>query len=166
MTHEIASAARSKMLRWALYFIGGIALILVVFQLGMFVGFRKARFSFRWADSYHRTFGGPRGGWWQDFTGDDLINGHGVAGQVIKIDGNSLVIKGKEAVERIVVVSASTTIRGGRDTMSASDIKVDTKVVVIGTPQTDGSIMAKLIRVFDSNLPMIRSRHSGFRFFR
>jgi len=123
--------------------------LLAVFSTGVFVGARKAAFSYRWGENYHQLFGGPRNGFLQDFKGSDFTGGHGTVGAVIKIESNTLVIKGPDGVEKKVAVDAQTTIRRGTDTIKISDIAANNTVVVIGSPQNDGTIQAKLVRVFD-----------------
>ncbi len=153
---------QTKYFKWPLLALGAVIVLLLVFQLGMFVGLRKAGFSYRWADNYHRNFGGPRGGFMGEFMGDfmgrDFINGHGTVGTVVKVEGSSLVIRGRDNVEKIINLTDKTAINLGRQAAALSDIKVDNGVVVIGSPQDDGSIEAKIIRVFDiNNLPSLPS---------
>jgi len=134
--------------KWVLIGLAGLILLLLVFQLGMFVGFRKANFAFRWGDNYHRMFGGPRGGFMRDFAGRDFTSGHGVAGTVISFDENTVVVKGSDDVEKVVITTPDTVVKRGRQTIQLSSLNADDRVVIIGTPQDDGSIAAKLIRVF------------------
>jgi hypothetical protein len=136
--------------KWLLMGLGGFIVLLLVFQLGMFVGYRKANFTFRWGDNYHRMFGGPQGGFMRDFAGRDFTSGHGVAGQVVQVEDGLLIIKGSDEIEKIVTVKPETIIRRGRQTIKLSDLKIDDRLVVIGVPQDDGSIEARIIRLFDS----------------
>lgn len=131
--------------------IGVFIILLLVFQLGVYVGFRKAQFSFRWGDNYHRNFGGPRGGFLRDFEGKDFINGHGISGTIAKIDGNNIIIKDRDGVEKIIIVTNSASIKKGRADIRLSDLKIDDRMVVIGSPKDDGSIEAKIVRIFDSS---------------
>lgn len=140
---------KSKTFHWIVAAIGVAIILLAVFQLGMFVGFKKATYSFRWADSYHRTFGGPRGGFLRDFEGRDFISGHGSAGFIAKIDGVNLIVKGQDGAEKILTMTSSTTIMRGRDVIASDKLKVDDRIVSVGSPNADGSIEAKIIRVFD-----------------
>lgn len=144
---DLTKFLQSKKFRVALYVIAALVIALVVFGAGMAVGFKKANFSYRWGENYHRNFGGPRGGFLRDFDGRDLINTNGVSGQIIKIAGPTLVIKGRDNVERIVLVNATTVIRRFRDTISSVDLNVNDIVVVIGEPNDAGQIDAKFIRV-------------------
>ncbi len=138
---------KSKTFKIILGTIGIVILILLIFQAGMFVGFKKAGFSYKWGENYHRNFAGPRGGFFQEMRGRDFIDAHGVFGQIIKIDGSTLVIKGRNNVEKIIVLKDDTVIRRLQDTLKPSDLKVDDLIVVIGSPNDAGQIEAKLIRV-------------------
>lgn len=143
--------------------VGGLIVLLLTFHLGTLVGFHKARFALDWGDNYHRNFGGPRGGFLRDFTSRDYMNGHGTAGTVVRIDGQSVVVKDGEGVEKIATVGEKTSIMRGRSTVALSDIKPDEQVVVIGTPKEDGTIDAKIIRLFpmgQSRLPAAPMMHS------
>lgn len=121
--------------------------LLLIFKLGMLVGFRKAGFSYKWGENYHRNFAGPRGGFFGDSFGKDFIEAYGTFGQIIKIDGSTLIVKGRENVEKIVLVKENTTIKHLRETIKLSDLKVDDYIVVIGEPNDKGQIEAKFIRV-------------------
>ncbi|TSA46642.1 hypothetical protein D4R52_00040 [bacterium] len=141
---------QSKQFKWILGSIGALIVLLAVFQAGIFVGTRKADFSFRWGENYHRVFGGPGGGFLQNFSGKDFISGHGTAGIVIKMNADSLVVKGSDNVEKTINLGKNTTIRKGMADIKITNIAVNDRVVIIGAPRTDGTIDAELIRVFDA----------------
>ncbi len=131
--------------------------LVLVFGAGVKVGTMKAMYSYRWAENYHKNFGGPRGGFLGDlrsFPQGDFINGHGVFGSIIKIDGNTIIAKDKDDVEKTILVSDSTIIQKGREKVKLSDLKVDEDIVIIGSPNEEGQVEAKLIRVFDGVVPM------------
>jgi hypothetical protein len=140
---------QSRIFSSTLVVVSAVIVLLLVFALGAFVGFQKARFSFGWGENYHRVFGGPRGGFLPNFVGDDFINGHGTFGTIIKLEPGLLVVKGQDGVEKAFSIGDDTTIEKGRTVLTSNDLKVDEQVVVIGSPKTDGSIEAKLVRVFD-----------------
>lgn len=127
-----------------------IALIiaLLIFQLGMFVGFRKANYAFGWGDNYHRIFGGPRGGILRDFSGNDFVNGHGIAGTITKIDGETIIVTGNKNIEKAIICDDETLISAGRSTITLDNLKSGDKVTVIGKPNNDGTITAGIIRLF------------------
>ncbi len=153
---------QSKKIKITLLALGALMILLFVFQAGMIVGFRKADFSFKWGENYHRNFGGPPGGFLggfikDDFLGRDFMAGHGVFGQIIKIDAStdseqiaSLVIKGSDNVEKIVLVKKDTAINRFQEKIKVADLKIDDQIVVIGDPNDSGQIEAKLIRIMSA----------------
>ncbi len=121
--------------------------IVFVFGVGIFVGQERAQFSFRWAENYHRNFGGPSQGVFGNFPDQDFTNSHGIFGSIIKIDGNSLIIKGQDNIEKTAVISNGTTIINQSGEMQPSWLKVNDRVVIIGSPNDQGQVDAKFIRV-------------------
>lgn len=143
---------QSKKFKIILITIGALVVLLFVFKAGVFVGYKKAHFSYKWGENYQRNFAGPRGGFFGNFGrgfGDrDYTNAHGTFGSIIKIDGSTLIVKGSDNVEKTILVSDKTTITSRRETIKTSDLKVDDRIVIIGSPNEQGQIEAKLIRVF------------------
>src|SRR3990167_8761290 len=154
-------------LKWVIIGLTGFVVLVLVFGAGVKVGTLKARYSYRWADNYHKNFAGPRGGFlgdWQRFPAGDFISGHGAFGEIIEVKDNGFVIKGRENVEKVIVTDEETTITKGRETIK-DGLKVGDRIVIIGTPNDEGQIEAKLIRVFDGEtkgLPYKRSRSIPF----
>src|SRR3989338_4980905 len=63
-------------LKWVIIGLAGFVILVLVFGAGVKVGTLKARYSYRWADNYHKNFAGPRGGFlgdWQRFPAGDFI---------------------------------------------------------------------------------------------
>jgi len=141
-------------LKWIIVGLAGFVVVFLIFGVGMFVGGMKARFSYRWAESYHKNFAGPRGGFLGDwripipFPGD-FIEGHGTFGEIIKINDSDLIVKGQGDVEKVILITADTIIEKGRDTIKKENLKVGDRIVIIGSPNEQGQIEAKLIRVFN-----------------
>ena len=75
----------SKLFKAIIISVAGLIILVFVFGLGILVGTKRADFSFRWAEEYHRNFGGPQGGFFGDMMGQDFTNANGVFGQIIKI---------------------------------------------------------------------------------
>lgn len=140
----------SRRFKWAISIVGGMAVALIIFQIGVFVGFHKAGFSYKYGENYHKLFGGPRGGFMGEMEGEDFVNGHAVAGSIAKIDASTIIIKSQDGVEQTIVIGKDSTIRKGRRDIKIIDLKNDDQIVVIGAPQSDGSIEAKILRVFDA----------------
>ena len=141
---------QTKLFKGIVLGIAGLIVLAFVFGLGIFVGTEKAEFSFKWADDYHKNFAGPQAGFLGNMMGQDLTNGNGVFGQIIKINGETLVIKGRDNVEKNVLVSDKTTIVFQRKNIKLSDLKINESVVVIGDPDNNGQIQAELIRAMPS----------------
>lgn len=138
-------------LKWILIGLAGFVIVLLILALGIFIGGMKASFSYRWAENYHKNFGGPRGGFMGGFPGfpdRDFIEGHGAFGEIVKINDSDLVIKGRDDVEKVILITKDTVIKKARKTIKKEDLKVGNAVTIIGAPDKEGRIEAKLIRVF------------------
>ena len=127
--------------------------LLLGFQLGLMVGFKKASFSYQWGDNYHRNFAGPRNGFLGNFDRNDFMDAHGVIGQIVKIDPSTIIIKDHDNLEKIVLVNDKTIINRFRENIKLSDLKIDDVVVIIGDPNNSGQIAAKLIRLLPPPMP-------------
>jgi hypothetical protein len=137
-------------IKWLIVGFMIMALFVLVFAFGVWIGNEKAKFSYNWADNYHKNFAGPQNGFsqnWRDMPGGDFINAHGVFGEVIKIDENSFVIRGRENIENIIIVSQDTVIKRLSSDIKLKDLKIGEFVVIIGSPNNSGQIEAKLIRI-------------------
>jgi hypothetical protein len=144
---DINNIFESKLFRGIILSIAGLIVLIFVFGLGVSVGTKRADFSFKWAENYHKNFAGPREGFFNDFMGKEFIDANGVFGQIIKIGEQSLTIKGRDDVEKIVLTDEKTTIRFQNVNIKFNELKVDESIIVIGEPNDKGEIEAKLIRV-------------------
>lgn len=144
-------------LKWVVIGLAGFAVVVLIFGAGMVVGGMKAKFSYRWAESYHKNFAGPREGFlgaWRSISPlpGDFIESHGAFGEIIQIDETGLVVKGRGEVEKLIIATQDITIQKGRETLKKEELKVGDRVVIIGSPNEEGQIEAKLIRIFDGEL--------------
>jgi hypothetical protein len=145
---------KHDILKWIIVGLLAIVAIVLVFGLGVFVGEKKAKFSYHWAENYHRMFAGPKAGFLGNLRMppfppfDEFIEGHGTFGEIIKIEGNNLVVKGRGNVEKAIVITEKTVIKSGREDIKFSDLKIGDMIVIIGSPNDKGQIEARLIRVF------------------
>lgn len=142
-----------RALKWAIIGLAGFVVVVLIFGAGIFVGGVKARFSYRWAENYHKNFAGPRGGFLNDWQSmpllpGDFIEGHGVFGEIIELKDDGFVVKGQNDIEKIVITTKNTVIKKGMKT-AQDGLRVGDRVVIIGSPNDQGQIEAKLIRVFD-----------------
>ncbi len=80
-----------------------------------------------------------------------MSNTHGGVGTITAmVTPSTLTIQTREGVDQTVVVSTSTMIRGVRDTGTAPPLLVGDQIVVLGQPDNQGHINAKLIRVLSA----------------
>lgn len=121
--------------------------VILIFSFGVFVGHKKAYFSYRWSDNYHRDFwgGSPK-----FFKPKPYFSGHGAFGEVIDVGSKQLIIEDSDDVEKVILTSDKTKIIEGFQEIGLDKIKVGDKIAVIGAPKenNNGKIEARLIRLF------------------
>jgi len=127
---------QSSLFKGIIIGLGCLIILIFVFNLGIFVGTKKADFSFKWAGEYHRDFGG-------------FLSPYGSYGQIISINDNILTVKDNDAdkTEKNILIGNNTTIIFQRKNIKLSDLKIGDNIVTIGNPNSDGQIQAELIRV-------------------
>ncbi len=144
----------SKYFRIGAAVVGLFLVSILSFAGGVTVGFRKAMFSTTFGEHYERNFlrglgdreDGPMR--MKKIDGKGMRNGHGIAGEILSLSGDSIVIKNKDNQENTVRINEGTLINRGRDTIAIGSLSVGDRVVVIGKPMEDGVIAAHLIRIF------------------
>ena len=150
---DVKNMLQSKMFYKVLCGVGVALVLVLVFHAGVLLGYHKANFSYRWGENYHRNFGGPKGGFvgmGMRMMGGDYLNPRGTFGKVIKVELPVVVVQGRDDAEKSIVISSDTVIRRFQDTLKDTDIKVGDSLVVIGEPNNNGQINAKLIRMIPS----------------
>ena len=147
---NIKEMIRSKTVRAVLIGAGGVAVILSIFQLGAAIGYRKAAFSYRMGDNYHKIFDGRPGDRNPGLPPQGLMPGHGAAGSIMKMDIPNIIIETPDNTEQSIVTDERTIVKRFRETIKPGDLMVGDTIVVIGSPNEDGQIEAKLIRTIPS----------------
>ncbi len=167
---EIAEIVSTKTFKAIFLLDALLVVVLLSFSAGISVGLHKARYSYRWGENYEqnfmsqrhpmmdpRTFGDgpsqPGPGEMLGRGGEErqMRNASGLAGTIVSVVDNLIVIKDRENKENTVNVSEKTIIKSGRDDIGIGDLKVDEKIVIIGNPGENGTVSADLIRVFEAN---------------
>lgn len=127
----------------AVTIIGFLFIAVAIFAAGMAVGFHKAAFDRTWRDSYEHNFG--------SFPGSPfsrrLPNPHGASGQIVSVSLPTFTIVGPSEDEKVVKLSSMTIIRRGATTATSTDLVAGENAIVLGHPDTDGSIDAVFIRL-------------------
>lgn len=83
------------------------------------------------------------------------MNEYGTAGAIVKIEGSNLIISGRDNIEKSILVSTSTIIRMYQDTLHPADLKAGQQITVIGSPNNQGQIEAKFIRLLPESRGMM-----------
>lgn len=142
-----------KALKVTLIILIAFIVALLIFKLGILVGSKKALFSCRWAERYAPNFFGPRPDmprrFFEEFDERNLMRAYGTLGKIIQIntEEKSIVVKNEQEPEKIALISSDTIIERGRTKILFSDLKVDDFVAIIGAPNNEGKIQARIIRV-------------------
>lgn len=147
MTIDTNKIVQSKVFKGIAVGIGVLLILSVGFKMGLIIGVKKADFSCRWSDNYHRNFGGPKAGMMMGFKDREFIDANGTVGQIIQITSSTLVVKGVNDVEKVILITDKTSIQRFRDAIKIIDLAVNDNVIVIGEPNDDGQIEAKFVRV-------------------
>jgi len=144
---------QSKIFRRVLIAVALLAIIFVSFGAGVFMGYRKASFSYAWSENYDRNFGGPHHGIFGispaslPGPGQDFMGAHGTFGTILDVATSNIALNSTNGAERTVRLSSSTVIKENSGDISSSDLEAGESIVVIGSPDGQGQINALLIRV-------------------
>ena len=152
MKEDIKKVFESKVSFRILCGIGVIIVALLIFSAGVTVGFNKASFGRAWGENYERNFGPRPSG--PLFGQDNFPNGNGAIGKIIKIELPTIIVQDKNNLEKVILIDTNTQIQEMRGNVATGDLKIDDFVVVIGTPNPQGQIEAKFIRVMPLGMPV------------
>ena len=126
-----------------------LAGVIFVFHMGEEFGYRKAEIMDHMSGGYNKAFGprdsrrnGPMG-----YLFDDQTGTHGVAGKIISVTAEKILVEGNEGIEKTIIIDKDTLIKKQRETVLPETLKANDFIVVIGSPDTNGQIKAKIIRI-------------------
>ena len=142
---KILSIFESKISVKILYSIGSLVILILVFSIGVSVGFHKASFGRAWGDNYEKNFGMMPGR--PGFGKDNFPNTHGAVGKIIKIELPTIIVQDKNLVEKVILLEEDTRIQKMKQEIKTNELTLNDFVIIIGSPNTQGQIEAKLIRV-------------------
>ncbi len=140
----------SKTARRIIISIAALIVVLLFFELGMLVGYKKGTFACRLSDNYFRIFGDERGermGLGMQIPKGEMPGGHGATGKIVHIELPAIVVVNPNKIEKSIYITDDTIIKKMNETISASDLKTDDTIVVVGSANNQGQIEARLIRV-------------------
>jgi hypothetical protein len=144
---QIKQVLKKSNVKSGVCILGSIFVALIIFQAGMFVGFKKASFSFRAGEQYFRQMNGRPNDQFMGMNRGDFPNSHGATGKIISIKLPSVIIADKDSTEKTIIISTSTDIKKFKDSVKAEDLQVNDFVTVIGNPNDKAEVEAKLIRI-------------------
>lgn len=144
---DLKNIHQSKTVRGILIGLTIAVVLLLVFQAGQAVGYRKARFAGNFGNNFERNFMGQRSGGMKMIFNDGTLGGHGAVGEIISINLPQLVISGPDKIEKTILVGTSTSVRRFQDDIHVGELSLGEFVVVLGNPNDVGQVEAKLIRV-------------------
>lgn len=151
---QLKKFSESKNLRNLLIIICSLIGALVIFQAGILVGFHKAKFSRGLGNNYYKVFDARQMNRVMEqnqpkllIMGMDVPGGHGAVGKVIQINLPTFIVAGPDNLEKVVRIKSNTAIKFSRSNGTSTDIKIDDNVVVVGTPNENAEVEAKLIRI-------------------
>ncbi len=150
---DIKKIFDSKISTGILAAVGFFIIAVLIFSAGVAVGFHKASFGRAWGENYERNFGMRPD---RPILGEDNFpNAHGAIGKIIKIELPTIIVQdSKDNTEKVVLIKSDTQIQKMMTTAKTSDLSIDDFVVVIGSPDNQGQIEAKFIRVMPAGMPV------------
>jgi uncharacterized membrane protein len=138
----------SKVVRTILWVLGGLIVLVVVFGLGIAVGYDRAGFASGFDQNYYRNFyGAPPGSAIGLMAPPMPVATHGVVGTVIDLGTSTISVKDQQGNEQSVAVSSDTDIRNGNGNSMIGDVAVGDQIAVIGEPNSAGQVNARFIRI-------------------
>lgn len=150
---DIKKFAQSGKMKIVVVTIICLAILSGIFQAGVFVGFHKASFLFKGGDNFYKAFGdkddsiingvGMGGGMFRD----EQTGAHGAIGKIIKVSLSTIVVIGPDNIEKTILLSNDTIVHQLRNISSTDKLSIDQYITVLGSPNDDGQIVAKFIRV-------------------
>ncbi len=135
----------SRVFKIVVFGIVGLIVLLFVFQAGMLVGFRRAGFSRGLGDNYYRVFG--RGEPMPMMRPNGFTEAYGATGKIISVNLPTIVVENRDNVEKTILIKDDTIIREFRNDLKPADLKVNDFITVVGSPNSQSQIEAKLVRV-------------------
>jgi hypothetical protein len=134
-------ATTSRPIRWALFGAGIFVIMLLVFHAG-FVAGSRSHFPFPPGGAMKfqiKALGGE-----MDMPRGFIPAGHGLVGMIESSGTSSVIVRTRDGLVQKVVISKGTDIRG--DATSTDGLTPGVPVVILGEPDEEGTIWAKLIR--------------------
>jgi hypothetical protein len=139
--------SKSRLGRYALIAVAGLGILGTVFGAGFFVG--------RWQGRNERINVLP----------PLPRQSHGAIGKITQIEGNTLWLQKHDGTQQAVLIENRTRVERSTPAkvikISARDLKVGDRVIVVGVPDERGSIRATVIRILAPPAPLLTPTPTG-----
>jgi|SRR3989344_7553929 len=131
----------SEKVRQVLYGLGILFVAMLIFHAGVVTG-------------SHRHFPGKAGpgfglrgpGFNVQLPRGFIPNGHGSVGTIQNVSTSSITLQTRDGATQTVLLTDKTSIRTQSGAASSTALSVGQQVIILGTPNDDGTISADLIR--------------------
>lgn len=147
LQEKIKGFTTKKHIKTLLYVLGTLFILCAILQFGIFIGYHKASFARDWGDGYKENFGMERPESFKGMMRNRLPTAYGASGKILSVTLPTFIVEDSNGTEKTIYVSTSTLIKSAMQDASSSVITVDAIVMVIGDPNTNGQIEAKLVRI-------------------
>ncbi len=137
MVAKFESLAKTKWLRYSLITLAGMLVLTLVFGAGFAAG--------RWSVSPLLLVGSLS----QAPRMVAFKTGHGAFGAIQTIEGQRITVQSRDGKLQTILVDNDTRFDKDFKQISFTDLKVNDQIVVIGSPNADGEINARLIGLVD-----------------
>lgn len=146
---DLTNLPHSKTFRGIVIGLGIAAVVLIIFWFGLSAGYRRAHTVERFGDSFERNFVAPHDRFFlrAGLQAPGVPGGHGVVGEIASIDWPELIVAGPDNLEKTVRVASTTRVREFAQEVPSTTLAVGDHVVILGVPDTAGTIDARLIRL-------------------
>ncbi|MDE3088108.1 MAG: hypothetical protein KGJ80_01825 [Chloroflexota bacterium] len=124
---------QNKWLRFVLIAIGAVLALCILVGAGIFVVRWSSRASHRETGLFRRLF--------------TLTREHGAVGAIESIGNQTLTLALRDGTTQTVLLDSTTRIEESAKRITLADLKVGDHVAVIGSPDSQGQIRARWIRV-------------------
>ena len=126
-------------LKTILVALGILCAFVVVFGAGFWLG-RTSETSFSSVAPYARN---------------PTRSGHGATGIIQEISDQKIVLRTRDGATQVILVNGETRFDKGFKQVSQSDLKVNDRIIVLGSPNAQGEIVARLVGLVDSDSPRL-----------
>ncbi len=144
-TDRLRAFADSPTAMGIIVVIVALIMILATFEAGRAFGLHQARGAGAWGANYDHMFGNPTGPGLG--ARSPLPGGHGAEGTISDVTLPTFHIVDPNHPEETVRLDANTIIRSKDGNVASTTLTSGQSVIVLGAPDSQGTIDAKLIRI-------------------